>query len=108
LRPNLQYNRGGDLLDRVQRVRQNVAGEVGILLPKVRIRDNMRLEPQQYRIKIADIPVAEGHGINRKDLGARRLSPRASSPGSKASEEVGGLEKYLFVHAAGSTFLRMV
>jgi flagellar biosynthesis protein FlhA len=52
-------NRGGDLLDRVQRVRQNIAGEIGILMPKVRIRDNMRLEPTQYRIKIADIPVAE-------------------------------------------------
>jgi flagellar biosynthesis protein FlhA len=52
-------NRGGDLLDRVQRVRQNVAGEIGILMPKVRIRDNMRLEANQYRIKIADIPVAQ-------------------------------------------------
>jgi flagellar biosynthesis protein FlhA len=46
-------------LDRVQRVRQNVAGEIGILMPKVRIRDNMRLEANQYRIKIADIPVAQ-------------------------------------------------
>jgi len=53
-------NRGGDLLDRVQRVRQNVAGDVGILLPKVRIRDNMRLDAQQYRIKIADMPIAQG------------------------------------------------
>jgi flagellar biosynthesis protein FlhA len=53
-------NRGGDLLDRVQRVRQNVAGEIGILMPKVRIRDNMRLDANQYRIKIADIPVAQG------------------------------------------------
>jgi flagellar biosynthesis protein FlhA len=52
-------NRGGDLLDRVQRVRQNIAGEIGILMPKVRIRDNMRLEPTHYRIKIADIPVAQ-------------------------------------------------
>jgi flagellar biosynthesis protein FlhA len=52
-------NRGGDLLDRVQRVRQNIAGEIGILMPKVRIRDNMRLEATQYRIKIADIPVAQ-------------------------------------------------
>src|SRR6185437_6472525 len=52
-------NRGGDLLDRVQRVRQNIAGEIGILMPKVRIRDNMRLEPTQYRIKIADIPIAQ-------------------------------------------------
>jgi flagellar biosynthesis protein FlhA len=51
-------NRGGDLLDRVQRVRQNIAGEIGILMPKVRIRDNMRLDANQYRIKIADMPVA--------------------------------------------------
>jgi flagellar biosynthesis protein FlhA len=53
-------NRGGDLLERVQRVRQNIAGEIGILMPKVRIRDNMRLDANQYRIKIADIPVAQG------------------------------------------------
>ena len=52
--------RGGDLLERVQRVRQNVAADIGIVLPKVRIRDNMRLDQQQYRIKIADMPVAEG------------------------------------------------
>jgi flagellar biosynthesis protein FlhA len=53
-------NRGGDLLDRVQRVRQNVAVEMGIVMPKVRIRDNMRLEQNSYRIKIADAAVAEG------------------------------------------------
>ncbi len=52
--------RGGDLLERVQRVRQNVAGEIGIIMPKVRIRDNVRLDPNQYRIKIADIAVADG------------------------------------------------
>ena len=52
--------RGGDLLERIQRVRQNVAADIGIILPKVRIRDNMRLDQNQYRIKIADMPVAEG------------------------------------------------
>ncbi|TWT86533.1 Flagellar biosynthesis protein FlhA [Pseudobythopirellula maris] len=51
-------NRGGDLLGRVQRVRQSIASEVGLIMPKVRIRDNMRLEPNQYRIKIADMPIA--------------------------------------------------
>jgi flagellar biosynthesis protein FlhA len=52
--------RGGDLLERVQRVRQNVAAEIGIIMPKVRIRDNVRLEQNQYRIKIADMAVADG------------------------------------------------
>jgi flagellar biosynthesis protein FlhA len=51
--------RGGDLLERIQRVRQSVAAEIGIIMPKVRIRDNMRLDPQEYRIKIADMPVAQ-------------------------------------------------
>ena len=41
-------------------MRQNVAADIGIVLPKVRIRDNMRLDQHQYRIKIADKPVAEG------------------------------------------------
>ncbi len=51
--------RGGDLLERVQKVRQSVAAEIGIIMPKVRIRDNMRLDPNEYRIKIADMPVAQ-------------------------------------------------
>ncbi len=51
--------RGGDLLDRVGRVRQSIASDIGIIMPKVRIRDNMRLEPNEYRIKIADMPVAQ-------------------------------------------------
>ncbi len=52
--------RGGDLLDRIQRVRQKIAADIGVILPKVRVRDNIRLEQYQYRIKIADVPVAEG------------------------------------------------
>ncbi len=52
--------RGGDLLERIQRVRQSVAAEIGVILPKVRIRDNMRLDQNQYSIKIADMNVAAG------------------------------------------------
>ncbi|MEZ6045986.1 MAG: flagellar biosynthesis protein FlhA [Planctomycetaceae bacterium] len=53
-------NSGGDILDRVTRIRHKVAHELGIILPKVRIRDNIRLEQRQYQIKIRDIPVAWG------------------------------------------------
>jgi flagellar biosynthesis protein FlhA len=52
-------DRGGDLLPRITGVRQNVASDIGVILPKVRIRDNMRLPENQYRIKIANSTVAE-------------------------------------------------
>jgi flagellar biosynthesis protein FlhA len=51
---------GGDLLPRITAVRQNVAADIGIILPKVRIRDNIRLGEHEYRIKIANNPVAQG------------------------------------------------
>jgi flagellar biosynthesis protein FlhA len=58
--PLADPNRGGDLLDRIHRIRQNVASEIGIILPKVRIRDSFQLEQLQYRIKIAGMSVAVG------------------------------------------------
>ncbi len=53
-------NRGGDLLQRIQSIRQQVAADLGIIMPKVRIRDNFRLEQTGYQIKIADVAVANG------------------------------------------------
>jgi flagellar biosynthesis protein FlhA len=52
--------RGGDLLERVQRLRRTVASDIGIILPKVRVRDNLRLPQNQYRIKILETVVATG------------------------------------------------
>lgn len=67
-------NSGGDLLDRVTRVRHKVAQELGIILPKVRIRDNIRLEQRQYQVKINDVAVAWGDaypdGLLAIDTGA--------------------------------------
>ena len=59
---------GGDLLPRITAVRQSVAAETGIILPKVRIRDNIRLGETQYRIKIANNMVAQGEVIPGKLL----------------------------------------
>ena len=61
-------NRGGDLLPRITGVRQSVASEIGIVLPKVRIRDNMRLEERGYRIKISNNSVAHGSVLPDKLL----------------------------------------
>jgi flagellar biosynthesis protein FlhA len=59
---------GGDLLPRITAVRQSVAADIGIILPKVRIRDNIRLGEQEYRIKIANNPVAQGEVVPGKML----------------------------------------
>ncbi len=52
--------RGGDLLNQITDVRRGLAAELGVVLPKVRIRDNLRLERRNYRIKVAGNVVAEG------------------------------------------------
>ncbi|MBA4032017.1 MAG: flagellar biosynthesis protein FlhA [Planctomyces sp.] len=50
----------GDLLDRVTRVRNKIAQELGLVLPKIRIRDNVRLGQHDYQIKLKDTPIAWG------------------------------------------------
>ncbi|MGI8978386.1 MAG: flagellar biosynthesis protein FlhA [Pirellulaceae bacterium] len=57
---------GGDLLPRITGVRQSIAAEIGIILPKVRIRDNIRLAENEYRIKIANSAVAIGEVLPGK------------------------------------------
>ncbi|MBM83264.1 MAG: EscV/YscV/HrcV family type III secretion system export apparatus protein [Planctomycetaceae bacterium] len=52
---------GGDLLDQVTNARHRIAQELGIILPKVSIRDNVRLESNDYQIKLRGIPIAWGH-----------------------------------------------
>lgn len=52
--------RGGDMLDRVTRVRDRIAQDLGIIMPKVRVRDNMRLKQNEYQVKIRSVPVAWG------------------------------------------------
>jgi flagellar biosynthesis protein FlhA len=51
---------GGDLLDRITAIRRQLAVELGLVMPPVRIRDNMQLSSTEYRIKIRGNPVASG------------------------------------------------
>ncbi len=59
---------GGSLLESIHLIRQEVASSVGLLMPKVRIRDSVHLDSNQYRIKIADMPVADGVVMPQKLL----------------------------------------
>ena len=53
-------DRGGDLLDRVVMIRRQIALELGAVVPIIRLRDNIQLNPNQYIIKIKGIQVSEG------------------------------------------------
>ncbi len=53
-------NQGGDLLERISATRRQLAAEFGLVMPPVRIRDNMTLQPTEYRVKIRNNPVAIG------------------------------------------------
>ncbi len=52
---------GGDLLVRVTQLRMRVAEQLGFILPKVRIQDNLHLEPFVYEIRLREACVARGH-----------------------------------------------
>ena len=56
--PLVDANQGGDLLDRIASIRKQLASELGIIVPSVRIRDNVRLKPNEYHVKIRGIRVA--------------------------------------------------
>ena len=58
--PLADVNQGGDLLDRVVMIRRQIALELGCVVPMIRLRDNIQLNPNQYVIKIKGVPVSEG------------------------------------------------
>ncbi len=58
--PLADVNQGGDLLDRVVMIRRQIALELGAVVPIIRLRDNIQLNPNQYVIKIKGIQVSEG------------------------------------------------
>lgn len=58
--PLADSNQGGDLLDRIVMIRRQLAIELGLVIPVVRIRDNIQLQPNEYRLKIKGNEMARG------------------------------------------------
>lgn len=58
--PLADVEQGGDLLDRIVMIRRQIAMELGLVVPIVRLRDNIQLNPNEYIIKIKGVKVAEG------------------------------------------------
>lgn len=81
--PLADTSQGGDLLDRIVMIRRQLALELGMIVPVVRIRDNIQLQPNEYRIKIKGSQVAKGELLLDHYL--------AMSPGID-DEEITGIE----------------
>jgi flagellar biosynthesis protein FlhA len=58
--PLADANQGGDLLDRVVLIRRQLALELGMIVPVIRLRDNIQIGPNEYIIKIKGSEVAKG------------------------------------------------
>ena len=58
--PIVDKEQGGDLLDRVTTLRRQIAADIGFIVPPIRIRDNIRLKPNDYVLKIKGVEVAYG------------------------------------------------
>ena len=58
--PLVDEGQGGDMLDRISLIRRQCAIELGLLVPVIRIRDNLQLNPDEYVVKIKGIQVGSG------------------------------------------------
>ncbi|NMB32947.1 MAG: flagellar biosynthesis protein FlhA [Clostridium sp.] len=58
--PLADTNQGGDLLDRVVMIRRQLALELGMIVPIIRLRDNIQLNPNEYVVKIKGVEIAGG------------------------------------------------
>jgi flagellar biosynthesis protein FlhA len=85
---------GGDLLERISAIRRQLASELGLVMPPVRIRDNMQLPSTEYRIKIRGSTIALGQTRPGKLLAMD--SGLASGPidGEATREPAFGLEAW--------------
>lgn len=56
----LEIEQGGDLLERIAQIRRQTAMDYGIVLPSIRVRDNLQLAPNSYQIKLKGVPIEVG------------------------------------------------
>ena len=83
---------GGDLLERIRSMRRKIASDFGFLMPQVRIRDNLHLEPQQYQILLKGISIGDGSIQPDKFLAMDSGMATGEITGDKTKEPAFGLD----------------
>ena len=83
---------GGDLLERIRSMRRKIASDFGFLMPQVRIRDNLHLQPQQYQILLKGISIGEGTIIPERFLAMDSGMATGEVQGEATKEPAFGLD----------------
>ena len=89
--PLADSSQGGDLLDRVVMIRRQCALDMGIIVPVIRLRDNIQLRPNEYIIKIKGIEVASGELMFDNYLAMNPGTAEGDLDGIKTTEPAFGL-----------------
>jgi flagellar biosynthesis protein FlhA len=89
--PLADVNQGGDLLDRVVMIRRQLALEMGMIVPVIRLRDNIQLAPNEYRIKIKGVEAAGGELMLDHFLAMNPGTVEEEIDGIKTTEPAFGL-----------------
>jgi flagellar biosynthesis protein FlhA len=92
--------RGGDLLDRLRTIRQRVARDLGLIVPQVRIRDEIALGPHEYRVKIRGTVVGQGTAYAGRLLAVPPAGLVTRPDGRDGVEPVTG-QPAVWIHADG-------
>lgn len=90
--PLLNIEQGGDLLERIAQIRRQTALDLGIVLPSIRVRDNLQLSPNTYQIKLKGIAIESGEVYPERSLAMNASgSPDLGLNGISAIEPAFGL-----------------
>lgn len=89
--PLVDKDKGAELLERVTRIRRESALDLGLVVPRIRIIDNMRLEPSEYCFKIKGVEVARGKIRMGSYLGINPGGTLEDIPGEKTTDPTFGL-----------------
>ncbi|MDA0283684.1 MAG: flagellar biosynthesis protein FlhA [Planctomycetota bacterium] len=96
--PLADPSRGGDMLERVMQIRHQIAEELGIILPKVRVRDNTWLGLNEYVIRIRDMEVARGEVWPTHMLAINRGGAEGDLPGIQTTEPLNNQPAFWIEH----------
>ncbi len=100
--PMVDEEQGGDLLQRITAIRKQLAIELGVIIPPIRIRDNISLKPDEYVVKIRGAEIAKGEIFTSRLLALAAEDSQPQLEGIETRDPAFGLPAYWIPRALKS------